>query len=409
MANMNEMTIGEFTDVFNYLLDNNMEICEAGDTPIAVCIEGAAGIGKTSLVKQVAEKRGMTMCTLCLSQLEEVGDIVGFPQKEVMLQYKTKDGATKTVWWPESNLSRVPTNVTVTSNTRMGYAPPAWLPKEENNNGVILLLDDFTRGNSLFQQAIMELINTGSYISWQLPKKTCIVLTSNPDDGEYNVESLDSAQKTRMVTFGIKLDVKDWAKWAEGKVDGRAVNFALLYGNEIFGKHNGVQTVNPRAYTTFCKAIRGIKNWSSDDALGLILNISKGCFLDDKNNTVGTLFTTFISQKLDKLVQPEQMLKDKWEEVEEKIHDCVYEDGRFRTDVASILALRLLNYTIFYFSQKNSKSDVVQNRILDIVNNQRKLFSDDLLFHYIKTIVNKFPTRTNKLLLNDKIRKKGII
>ena len=185
MANMNEMTIGEFTNVFNYLLDNNMEICDEGGSPIAICIEGAAGIGKTSLVKQVADERNMTTCTLNLSQLEEVGDLVGFPQKEVMLQYKTKEGNTKTVWWPESNLSRVPANVTVTNNTRMGYAPPAWLPKEENENGTIMLVDDFTRANSLFMQAIMELINTASYISWKLPKKTFIVLTSNPDNGEF--------------------------------------------------------------------------------------------------------------------------------------------------------------------------------------------------------------------------------
>ena len=212
-----------------------------------------------------------------------------------------------------------------------------------------------------------------------------------------------------MVTFNIKLNVNDWAKWAEGKVDGRAINFALLYGNEIFSKHNGVQTVNPRAYTTFCKAIRGLKNWNDDNSLAMILNISKGCFLDDKDNTVGSLFTTFISQRLDKLVQPEEMLKGKWETVEEKIHNCVYEGERFRPDVASILALRLLNYTMMYFSEKDSKSDLVQNRILEIIENKRKLFSDDLLFHYIKTIINKFPTKTTKLLLNTKIRNKIVI
>ena len=78
----------------------------------------------------------------------------------------------------------------------MGYAPPAWLPREENPNGCILLLDDYTRANSLFMQATMELINTAGYISWNLPKYTTICLTSNPDDGEFSVTSLDSAQKT---------------------------------------------------------------------------------------------------------------------------------------------------------------------------------------------------------------------
>lgn len=145
MANLNEMTIGEFTDVFNYLLDNNKKLCDAGQTPIAIGLEGEAGIGKTALVEEVANKRGMTFCKLNLSQLEEVGDLVGFPQKEVLLQYQTKDGQIKTKWWPESLTSKIPQGVQVTSTTRMGYAPPAWLPKTENENGCILLLDDYTR------------------------------------------------------------------------------------------------------------------------------------------------------------------------------------------------------------------------------------------------------------------------
>jgi hypothetical protein len=410
MANLNEMTIGEFTEVLNYLLDNNRHLEEEGQTPIAIGLEGPAGIGKTSLVEEVASKRGMTFCKLNLSQLEEVGDLCGFPMKEVLLQWKTKDGETKTKWWPESMLNKVPAGVNVTSTTRMGYAPPAWLPREENPNGCILLLDDWSRANPLFMQAVMELINTCSYISWKLPKNTSLCLTSNPDDGSYSVTSLDSAQKTRMVTFNLKMNVEDWANWAEfNKVDNRAINFCLLYGDEIFKKHNNVHTINPRAYTTFCNAISGIKDWSNDNSLALILNLSKGCFLDDKDNVVGTLFTTFIAQKLDRLVAPKDMLMQKWEIVEPKIYSCVHEGDCFRPEIASILAIRLLNYILFYFSQPGVKENVVQDRLLEFIENDRKLLSDDLLFHVIKTVINKYPARTGKLMLNSKIRSKIII
>ena len=74
MNELNEMTIGEFTEVFNYLLDNNKKLEEGGLTPIAIGLEGEAGIGKTAVVEQVANKRGMTYCKVSLSQLEEVGD-----------------------------------------------------------------------------------------------------------------------------------------------------------------------------------------------------------------------------------------------------------------------------------------------------------------------------------------------
>lgn len=410
MNNLNEMTISEFTGTFNYLLDNNKQLQEAGQTPIAIGLEGEAGIGKTMLVEEVAKKRGMTFCKLNLSQLEEVGDLCGFPMKEVMLQWKSKDGETKTKWWPESLLDRVPQNVQVTNNTRTGYAAPAWLPREFNPNGCILLLDDYTRANSLFMQATMELIDKGTYISWSLPKYTTVVLTSNPDSGEFQVSSLDPAQKTRFVNYNIKLNVNDWASWAEfNGVDSRCINFELLYGEEIFKKHNGVQTINPRSYTTFCKAISGIKNWDEDNSLALILNISKGCFLNDKDNVVGSLFTNFIAQKLDKLVSPQDMLMQKWETVEPKIHDCVHDGERFKTEIASILAIRLLNYMLYYFSQKGVKESVVQDRILDFINNPRKLFSDDLLFHIIKTVIGKYPAKTTKLLIDSRIRSKVII
>ena len=46
MTNLNEMTIGDFTKVFNYLLDNNKELYDKGQTPIAIGIEGEAGIGR---------------------------------------------------------------------------------------------------------------------------------------------------------------------------------------------------------------------------------------------------------------------------------------------------------------------------------------------------------------------------
>ena len=49
----------------------------------------------------------------------------------------------------------------------------------------------------------------------------------------------------RFINFNVKFNIEDWAKWAEeSEIDGRAINFALYYGNEIFKKHNNVQTVN---------------------------------------------------------------------------------------------------------------------------------------------------------------------
>ena len=407
----NEMTLNEFKEVFSYLLDNNKHLEDSNLRPIAVGVEGEAGIGKTSLIEDIAKERGMTLCKVNLAQLEEIGDLVGMPMKECEVAWIENGQVKDKRWMPESQTKNLDLRLKLTGRVRMSYAPPAWLPVDENSNGTIVFLDDYTRANSMFMQACMEIINTASYISWKLPKYTSIVLSSNPDDGQFSVTSLDNAQKTRFINFNLKLNIEDWAKWAEeAEIDGRAINFELLYGDEIFKKHNNVQTVNPRSYTTFCKAISGLKDWNKPETLALILQISKGCFLNDKDNIIGNLFTTFITNKLDRLIQPKDMIELKWDTLEPKMKNCVYDNGQFRPEIASVLTIRFMNYVLHLFGTKGGiKESVVYDRILEIVENDEMLFSEDLIFHLVKSLVTKYPGRTGKLLMNAKIRNKIVL
>ena len=407
----NEMTQNEFKEVFTYLLDNNKQLEDKGLRPIAVGLEGEAGVGKTSIIEEIATERGMTMVKVNLAQLEEIGDLVGMPMKECEVAWIENGQVKDKRWMPESQTKNLDLRLKLTGRVRMSYAPPAWLPVDENPNGTIVFLDDYTRANSMFMQACMEIINTASYISWKLPKYTSIVLSSNPDDGQFSVTSLDNAQKTRFINFNLKLNIEDWAKWAEeAEIDGRAINFELLYGDEIFKKHNNVQTVNPRSYTTFCKAISGLKDWNKPETLALILQISKGCFLNDKDNIIGNLFTTFIANKLDRLIQPKDMIELKWDTLEPKMKNCVYDNGQFRPEIASVLTIRFMNYVLHLFGTKGGiKESVVYDRILEIVENDEMLFSEDLIFHLVKSLVTKYPGRTGKLLMNAKIRNKIVL
>ena len=407
----NEMTLNEFKEVFSYLLDNNKHLEDSNLRPIAVGVEGEAGIGKTTLIEDIAKERGMTLCKVNLAQLEEIGDLVGMPMKECEVAWIENGQVKDKRWMPESQTKNLDLRLKLTGRVRMSYAPPAWLPVDENPNGTIVFLDDYTRANSMFMQATMEIINTASYISWKLPKYTSIVLSSNPDDGQFSVTSLDNAQKTRFINFNLKLNIEDWAKWAEeAEIDGRAINFELLYGDEIFKKHNNVQTVNPRSYTTFCKAISGLKDWNKPETLALILQISKGCFLNDKDNIIGNLFTTFIANKLDRLIQPKDMIELKWDTLEPKMKNCVYDNGQFRPEIASVLTIRFMNYVLHLFGTKGGiKESVVYDRILEIVNNDEMLFSEDLIFHLVKTLITKYPGRTGKLLMNPIIRNKVVL
>ena len=411
---MNNITLDEFKDIFKYLINNNKRLVEDGKYPIAIGIEGAAGLGKTTVLKDLADEMGMTCVKCNLAEFEEVSDLTGFPIKEYQIDC---DGIQK--WIPADLISNCGCEeYQFTGETRMSYATPSWLPREENPNGTIIILDDYTRANSLFMQATMELICTGKYSTWSLPNNTTIVLSSNPDSGEYSVSSLDPAQKSRFINFPIRFNIDSWSKWAENNhIDGRAINFALSYSHEIFERDEPVQTINPRSYVTFCNAISGIPDWSQSESLAMIMNIAKGCFTD-KDNIIGHLFTTFIANKLDKLVTPEDMLMKPWSTVKTQIKNCVYDDnGNYRPDVASVLHTRLLNYSLYYFEQKGAKTEVVQDRLLELIDAPDEvnakgekigcmLFSEDFLFDIIRTLMKKFPTRTNKFMLNKKIRSK---
>ena len=141
----NEMTLNEFKEVFTYLLDNNKQLEDKGLRPIAVGLEGEAGVGKTSIIEEIATERGMIMVKVSLAQLEEIGDLIGLPIKEYEVAWIDNGNIKDKRWMSENQTKNLDSRLKLTGRVRMAYAPPAWLPTENNPNGIIVLLDDYTR------------------------------------------------------------------------------------------------------------------------------------------------------------------------------------------------------------------------------------------------------------------------
>lgn len=68
------ISLKEAKKLINYTIDNNLKLEESGKVPIALSIEATAGIGKTSIVEQIAKERGMGFAKVSLHELEEAGD-----------------------------------------------------------------------------------------------------------------------------------------------------------------------------------------------------------------------------------------------------------------------------------------------------------------------------------------------
>jgi len=422
--NQVQLDAGEMKNFLQHMISNNRYVQAEGMTPVSTEIIGDSGLGKTSIALQLANELGLNYVKLNLAQIEELGDLVGFPVRQFQLskgsttsaapaEQKFKfvkqldaegktvmrkipveeptqtisTGSVETIWVDENAIDEyIKQGYSFTNKKRMSYCPPEWIADREG--GGILILDDWNRADIRFIQAVMELVDRQEYISWKLPKDWHIVLTANPDDGDYLVQSIDTAQRTRFVSTILKWSSERWAEWAEqNKVDGRCINFVLAHP-EIVGENKGV---NPRSLTNFFKSISSFKNFN--DKLPMIQMVGEGSVGPE----VTTLFTSFIKNKLDMLITPKDMLlREGDDQVMQELKDCMNDGKEYRADIASILTTRLINYAVHY-SQANSITPEIIQRIQVLIKTP-DVFTDDLKYVIVKKILNGNKQKFQKLV-----------
>lgn len=402
-----ELTLSEIKPLIKYIIRNNERIQDEGKIPKAINIISEAGIGKSETIEQIAKELDYNFVKINLAQTTETGDIAGFP---LCLHYACLPDESECKWIaPELIDGYVKAGYKLTGDVKMSYALPEWYKNLDPHKGVIMLLDDATRALPNILQACYELIYKQEFWSFKLPPRTTVICTTNPDNGDYNVNSIDEAGTSRMVNFNIKFDLESWARWAEEhNIDGRTINFMLFHGEELMdSKNTHTHIMNARNYTMFADIISGIDDWSSPENLAMILQIASGCF-NDPDNIIGGMFTNFIANKLDKLVSPEDMLMQDWKVLKPRVKKCVYDGDVYRADIASILHTRLLNYIDKYFKTPKSETKLVEQRLLNFIDEcedkKNQLLSTDLIFNIIKNILKLYPARCNSFMLNPKFR-----
>ena len=385
MSKITQLNVDELKGFLKHMVTNNQYIQNEGKVPVAINIEGDAGLGKTSAIVQLGKEMDMDVVKINLSQIEELGDLVGFPVKEFKIQ--NKEG--QSTWIMEAQVEAAMKKGYKIVEKRMAHAAPEWI--QGRTEGGFLVLDDYTRADHRFMQATMEILDRQEYISWSLPKNWHVILTTNPDNGEYQVTSLDDAQKTRFISTEVKFDANVWARWAEKvNIDGRCINF-LLMNPEIV-----TQKVNPRSITTFFNSISSIQKF--EDELPLINMIGDGSIGEEPS----ALFAMFINNKLDKIISPEQILtNDDWSYVKGSLSGCIGKDDDFRADISSIISTRIINFASIT-ADKGSVPQKMIDRIISLVTDCDS-FTDDLRYYMVKEILNGHKAKFSKLMLNQKV------
>jgi hypothetical protein len=294
----------EVIDFMEHILESNLRAEAEGRKKTPICLWGTHGIGKTEVVQQIAQHKSYQFVYVAPAQFEEMGDLIGMPAIE---------------------------------NGKTVFRAPEWVPTTEGPG--ILLLDDANRADDRILRGIMQLLQNYELVSWKLPPKWQIVLTANPDGGDYSVTPMDDAMLTRMMHITMEFDPKAWSVWAEkAGVDPRGINFVLTYPEVAHGKRT-----TPRSLTQFFESIQHIPHLNQK--LPLVQMLASSC-LDEETVTA---FIAFVQQNLAELISPEEICtaKDFTGKVYRPIKEVVSQEI-FRVDIMATLCTRLVNYLTIY-------------------------------------------------------------
>lgn len=161
---------------------------------------GAPGIGKSSIVKQIAKDKAIGFIDLRLALMDPT-DLKGIP---------FYDKESHTALW----------------------APPAFLPREGEG---VLFLDELNSAPPSVQASAYQLILDRKVGEYELPKGWAIVAAGNREGDRGVTYRMPSPLANRFVHFEMEVDVNDWRYWAyQNSVDERIISYITFKNEHLF-------------------------------------------------------------------------------------------------------------------------------------------------------------------------------
>ena len=203
---------------------------------------GAPGIGKSSIVKQIADEKKIGFIDLRLALMDPT-DLKGIP---------FYDKESHTALW----------------------APPAFLPKKGEG---ILFLDELNAAPPSVQSSAYQLILDRKIGEYELPVGWAIVAAGNRDGDRGVTYRMPSPLANRFVHFEMEVDVNDWRLWAYKKgLDSRIISYVSFKNEHLF-------TFDPKSDA---KSFATPRSWEYVDSV-LKSAIEKELLLDVLSGAVG--------------------------------------------------------------------------------------------------------------------------
>ena len=220
---------------------------------------GAPGIGKSSLVKQIAMEKGLEFIDLRLALMDPT-DLKGIPFYD-----------------KESHAAL--------------WAPPAFLPKEGEG---VLFLDELNAAPPSVQASAYQLILDRQVGEYRLPDGWAIVAAGNREGDRGVTYRMPSPLANRFVHFEMEVNAEDWKDWAYKKgLENRIISYISYKSEHLFtfdAKSDSKSFATPRSW----EYVDSILKSALDDAL--ILNAISGAV--GKDVAVGFLSYAKVMNRL---------------------------------------------------------------------------------------------------------------
>lgn len=175
-----EVTIHELREIIEkYIISSE-------NLNYAIKILGHPGVGKSALVKEIADRMNYYFIDTRLAFKENV-DLGGYPvpdhDERQMIYFRPK------------------------------FIPPVNIP--DGRNGILWFLDESNRAHPTVIQTLFQIITENKCGEHPLHKKTSIILAGNlGDDDDTTITQFDdSALDGRLAIFHLKPSSEDWLKW----------------------------------------------------------------------------------------------------------------------------------------------------------------------------------------------------
>lgn len=228
------------------------------EADLAVFLWGGAGIGKSSVIRKVAEELHIGCIDIRLSLLDP-SDLRGLPRFRRSSENMLLAAILQKMYdlqLTDLSIAEIK-DILYTDKTTVEWSPPGFLPTKGKG---FLFLDEFNQATDLIQKACLQLVldrRIGEYIlqeGWRP-----IAAGNRREDGALVRDRLEAPLEDRFLYYTVETDLEIWKKWAyENDIHEDILAFLTTRSDYLykFDPKRSSKMTSPRGWERTSKLIR---------------------------------------------------------------------------------------------------------------------------------------------------------